>query len=45
MKNQAGLTTVEYVIGAAALVLFVGLVFSGMASALLSKIQSVISSV
>ncbi|CDT40507.1 hypothetical protein VCR26J2_150127 [Vibrio coralliirubri] len=45
IRSQAGLTTVEYVIGAAALVLFVGLVFSGMATALLSKFQSIISSV
>ncbi|MBB1462879.1 MULTISPECIES: hypothetical protein [Vibrio] len=43
--QQKGLTTTEYVIGAASLVLAVGLVFSGMAAALLSKFQSIISSV
>lgn len=42
---QKGLTTIEYVIGAASLVLAVGFVFSGMAAALLSKFQSIISSV
>ncbi|CAH7123490.1 hypothetical protein VCHA29O37_710001 [Vibrio chagasii] len=45
LRRQSGLTTVEYVIGAASLVLAVGLVFSGMATALLSKFQSIISSV
>ena len=44
-KRQSGLTTVEYVIGAASLVLAVGLVFSGMATALLIKFQNIISSV
>ncbi|CAH6925092.1 conserved hypothetical protein [Vibrio chagasii] len=45
LRRQSGLTTVEYVIGAASLVFAVGLVFSGMATALLSKFQSIISSV
>lgn len=45
VRQQKGLTTVEYVIGAASLVLAVGFVFSGMATALLSKFQSIISSV
>ncbi|CAK2987583.1 Flp family type IVb pilin [Vibrio crassostreae] len=43
--QQKGLTTIEYVIGAASLVLAVGFVFSGMAAALLSKFQSILSSV
>ncbi|WP_197078520.1 hypothetical protein [Vibrio sp. ECSMB14106] len=45
MKKQAGLTVVEYVMGAALLALFIGFVFSGMATALLSKFQSIVSSV
>ena len=45
LRHQVGLTTVEYLIGAAALVLFVGLVFSGMAITLLSKFQAIISSI
>lgn len=44
-RQQRGLTTVEYVIGAASLVIFIALVFFGMSSALLSKFQSIISSV
>jgi hypothetical protein len=45
VRYQRGLTTVEYVIGAASLVIFVALVFSGLATALLSKFQEIISSV
>jgi Flp pilus assembly pilin Flp len=45
VRYQRGLTTVEYVIGAASLVIFVVLVFSGLATALLSKFQEIISSV
>ncbi len=45
MTQQAGLTTIEYVIGAASLVLFIVLVFSGMGTALISKLQSVTSSI
>ena len=44
-RQQRGLTSVAYIIVAALLVIAIGLVFSGMASALLSKIQNIISSV
>ncbi|CAK3030347.1 Flp family type IVb pilin [Vibrio crassostreae] len=45
MRQQRGLTSVSYIIAAALLVIAIGLVFSGMATALLSKIQSIILSV
>ncbi len=45
VRQQKGLTTIEYVIGAASLIIFVGLIFSGMATTLVSKFQSIISSV
>ncbi|CAK1692340.1 Flp family type IVb pilin [Vibrio crassostreae] len=45
VRQQRGLTSVAYIIAAALLVIAIGLVFSGMATALLSKIQSIFSSV
>ncbi|MCG9638894.1 hypothetical protein L1D22_02990 [Vibrio sp. Isolate34] len=45
LEQQRGLTTVAYIIAAALLVIAIGLVFSEMAIALLSKFQEIISSV
>lgn len=45
VRQQRGLTSVAYIIAAALLVIAIGLVFSGMATALLSKIQSIFSNV
>lgn len=45
MKKQAGLTLVEYVMGAALLAIFIVFIFSGIGTALFSKLQSVVSSI
>ena len=45
VRQQRGLTSVAYIIAAALLVIAIGLVFSGLATALLSKFQEIISSV
>lgn len=42
---QKGLTTIEYVIGAASLVILAWLIFSGIATALISKFLSIVAGI
>ncbi|SBS35661.1 hypothetical protein VTO7225_02288 [Vibrio toranzoniae] len=43
--HQKGLTVVEYVIGAASLVILAWLIFSGIATALINKFLSIVAGI
>jgi hypothetical protein len=45
IRKQKGLTIVEYVIGAALLVIFAWAIFSGIATALFSKFITIVSGI